>query len=252
MDNNIIPYNHDGKKAVTSSINNAGDSNQFELPLYHVTKNPIEICDAIIHKSIADVGIRATIVCFQAKAQLIKSRILLAYFRNDPKNLEIKYDIFISDFCSGQLFCTRRTYEQTRNVVCFIDHIDDNNLKNKLMLSSVSCVRHLVQLQELPEFEVKLSQFFEDKQPTELEIKDFVFTAKNKDHGTRAMSKKKVKSKTVIRTLTWNASKQSKGHQRSNLKIILEYLKTISEIKTETLANIEDLISSLVQKKEAK
>jgi len=249
---NPIEHTNGTNRAVVPSTNNAGDSNQLELPLYHVSKNPIEICDAIIHKSIAELGIRKTIACFQLKTQLIKSRLLWAYFRDDPKNLEIKYDIFISDFCSGQPFCTRRTYEQTRDVVCFIDHIDDNNLKNKLMLSSVSCVRHLVQLQELPEFEVKLSQFFEDKQPTELEIKDFVFTAKNKDHGTRAMSKKKVKSKTVIRTLTWNASKQSKGHQRSNLKIILEYLKTISEIKTETLANIEDLISSLVQKKEAK
>jgi len=249
---NPIEHTNGTNRAVVPSTNNAGDSNQLELPLYHVSKNPIEICDAIIHKSIAELGIRKTIACFQLKTQLIKSRLLWAYFRDDPKNLEIKYDIFISDFCSGQPFCTRRTYEQTRDVVCFKDHIDDNNLKNKLMLSSVSCVRHLVQLQELPEFEVKLSQFFEDKQPTELEIKDFVFTAKNKDHGTRAMSKKKVKSKTVIRTLTWNASKQSKGHQRSNLKIILEYLKTISEIKTETLANIEDLISSLVQKKEAK
>ena len=242
---NPIEHTNGTNRAVVPSTNNAGDSNQLELPLYHVSKNPIEICDAIIHKSIADVGIRATIVCFQAKAQLIKSRILLAYFRNDPKNLEIKYDIFISDFCSGQPFCTRRTYEQTRNVVCFIDHIDDNNLKNKLMLSSVSSVRHLVQFAEEPEINSKLSQLYDGKNPTESEVKDFVFTAKNKDHGTRAISAKKQKSRPIVRTLKWNPTKRSVRDQKSNLKVVVEYLKSIPEFDVTTIANIEAVISLL-------
>lgn len=242
---NPIEHTNGTNRAVVPSTNNAGDSNQLELPLYHVSKNPIEICDDIIRNSIAEVGIRKTIACFQLKTQLIKSRLLWAYFRDDPKNLEIKYDIFISDFCSGQPFCTRRTYEQTRDVVCFIDQVNDVELKNKLKLSSVSSVRHLVQFQELPEFEVKLSQFFEDKQPTELEIKDFVAAAKNKDHGTRAISAKKQKSRPIVRTLKWNPTKRSVRDQKSNLKVVVEYLKSIPEFDVTTIANIEAVISLL-------
>jgi len=250
--NKIINTNNDANQAVTSYVNNSGNSVQLELPFANRNAGVDLIkCDSLIDKMVQSVGIIETINTLLLKTQIIKSRTIIAFFRHDAKYLTISYDHFIRDFCAGQILCTRRTFEQARDYVKIINRVDNPELQNKLKSLSVSVVRHLYQFLDDPNYLNLIKQIFDNNaSPTEAEIKDFVRALKA--DGTRAKRPQKIKKKpkTIARTLQWIPGvKQSQRIKQANIKFIVEYLKSTAEFDVNTVASIETLILSLIPKK---
>lgn len=247
--NKIINTNNGANQAV---VPDTGNSTQLELPFpNHNADVDLINCDSLIDKMVQSVGMIATINTLLLRTQIIKSRTIIAFFRHDAKYLTISYDHFIRDFCDGQILCARRTFEQAKSYVIYLNKVDDIVLQNKLKSLSVSVVRHLYQFLDNRNYLNLIKQIFDNNPfPTEEEIKNFVRELNGSGTRAKRPQKTKKKAKSITRTLQWLPGRiQSKRTLHANIKSILEFLKSIPAFDANVIASIE---SYLIEKKGGK
>lgn len=246
---NIISTNNGANQAVTSLNNNSGNATQLVLPFNNY--NQIELCDKIVKESFDKLGIEGTIEWLMAKTEILKSRLLISFFRINKSNIKITYNDFIANYCRGKFFCSRRTFEQSRSYVLFLDSIMNKELFQILNICTISAARHLFQFANNAKVQTKILEFFRTNgAPTEAEIKDFVRMLKGSGTRAKRPQKTKKKAKSITRTLQWLPGRiQSKRTLHANIKSILEFLKSIPAFDASVIASIE---SYLIEKKGGK
>ena len=246
--NKIINTYNDANQAVASQTNNTGNSTQLELPFNY---NQIELCDKIVDESFRKFGIEGTIEWLSGKVETLKSRLLIAFFRFNKSNIKITYNDFISNYCRGKLFCSRRTFEQARSYVLFLDSVTNKELFNSLNICTISVARHLFQFINDVNVRAKILEFFQRyRTPTEEQTKIFVRGLNGSGTRAKRPQKTKKKAKSITRTLQWLPGRiQSKRTLHANIKSILEFLKSIPAFDANVIASIE---SYLIEKKGGK